>query len=110
MSGGRPFRQAGPPMVAVAGFGKTGMAGLGLAAKPGVGRLIIMDAGFGVPTMVGSGIPESLVCATTGRRRWSDSSVLAAELVLASALVSVTSVGFHWRPTKFFIPGGAGDS
>jgi hypothetical protein len=56
-----------------AGCGSTIMAGPGSAAIPGVGLLIIMDAGIWAP-MAGPGGLALCMVRITGSRLWSDSS------------------------------------
>src|SRR5258708_5535670 len=58
-------RQVGLLIGMGAGFGKTFMGGLGSVTIPGAGRLITMAAGLMGP-LVGPGIPDQFIHATTG--------------------------------------------
>jgi hypothetical protein len=60
-------RQVGLLIGMGAGFGKTFMGGLGSVTIPGAGRLITMAAGLMGP-LVGPGIPDQFIHATTGRQ------------------------------------------
>ncbi len=85
-----------------AGYGKTGMVGLGSATIHGVGLRTITGVGSSTPGLDGAGIRARGVTGTSGRRRWWAGSDTAAESV--SVLVSGTSGWVPLAPFETFHP------
>ena len=82
------------------------MDGRGSVTIRGDGRLTTMAGGSIMTVWAGAGIQVCLVRGIIGRPRWWASSAMAPEWESASDLDSGTSVGFHWRHTRFSGPGG----